>query len=112
MSSRGRAVDGRPADRPVHPYDPAIWARPDAPATYVNRLAVMPAHQGRRLGAACMRWIERRAAAEGTTAVRLDALAANTRLLAFYRRLGYTERGRRTHDGFEFACLERVLAPA
>ncbi|HEU4697595.1 MAG TPA: GNAT family N-acetyltransferase [Gemmatimonadales bacterium] len=97
------------ADRPVHPYDPAIWAVPDAPAVYVNRLAVMPAHQGRRLGAACMRWIERRATAEGKTAVRLDALAANRRLLAFYRRLGYTVRGHRSHGGYEFTCLERVL---
>jgi ribosomal protein S18 acetylase RimI-like enzyme len=100
------------SDRPVTPYEPDVWAEPEAPALFVNRLAVMPAHQGRRLGAACMRWIERHAAKHGYRAVRLDALAANERLRAFYRRLGYRERGQRTHGGWEFVCFERAIQPA
>jgi ribosomal protein S18 acetylase RimI-like enzyme len=99
------------ADRPVNAYEPGVWAEPEASALYVNRLAVMPAHQGRRLGAACMRWIERHAARHGYRAVRLDALAANERLLGFYRRLGYRERGRRAHGGWEFVCFERAVQP-
>jgi len=100
------------ADRPVQPYDdPSIWARPDDPAIYVNRLAVSPGAQGRGIGAWCMRWIERKTARSARRAVRLDALAANQRLLDFYFALGYEERGRRSHGGYEFACLELEVEP-
>ena len=76
---------------------------------YVNRLAVEPSRQGGGLGGWCTAEIERRAAEEGYDGVRLDALAANGELLAFYARRGYADRGRRTHGGREFACLSRPL---
>jgi ribosomal protein S18 acetylase RimI-like enzyme len=98
-------------DRPVHPYDEAIWQRPGEPAVYVNRLAVLPAEQGRGLGRWCMRWIMGKAAKAGRLAVRLDVLEANTRLREFYRALGFAERGRREHSGYAFVCMERLIVP-
>ena len=103
---------------PVRPYDQALaagdvcWATPDGvPVAYVNALAVHPAYQGRGLGATLMQATEREAQAWGAQAMRLDALAANTPLLDFYARLGYGIRGRRVHDGWAFACLERRSTP-
>jgi ribosomal protein S18 acetylase RimI-like enzyme len=41
--------------------------------------------------------------------IRLEALAANRRLTAWYARLGYVRCGSRRHSGFEFDVFQRVL---
>ena len=87
------------------------WSDPAAPALYVNRLAVEPARQGHGIGEWCTAEIERRAVAEGCRVVRLDALASNASLVAFYHRRGYVERGRRTGSGREFICFEKPVFP-
>lgn len=94
---------------PFHAYDPAPWPDPSLPATYLNRLAVDPALQGRGMGAWCLAEIDRWAAEAGVRAIRCDVLAANGRLMEFYRRHGYRQAGARTHSGWDFACLERLL---
>lgn len=100
---------------PVHPYVPAPWADPQAPARYLNRLAVAPEAQGRGIGMWCLGHVAAQAAAAGAWAVRCDVLAANAGLRSFYERAGFRARGTRTHSGWEFACYERLLtglAPA
>jgi GNAT superfamily N-acetyltransferase len=94
---------------PVRPYDPAPWPRPDAPALYLNRLAVDPARQGRGVGAWCLARIDALARDAGVVALRADVLAANTALCAFYERHGWVARGDRTHSGWTFTCYERSL---
>jgi len=94
---------------PPHPDDPPAWRLPDAPALYLSRLAVHPAAQRGGLGAWCMGRVEERARELGCAAVRFDVLAANTRLRAFYERLGYEPRGERTRPPFTFACYDKLL---
>ena len=74
-------------------YAMSIWLDPDARALYVNRLAVLPAHQGRGIGRWCMEQAEQLAKVEGCGAVRLDAYDKHLALHDFYRHLGYEERG-------------------
>lgn len=97
---------------PVRPYLPPPWPEPDAPARYLNRIAVHPGAQGRGLGAWCLAWAVARAEAEGARALRCDVLAANAGLRAFYERAGFVARGTRTHSGWTFACYERALGQA
>ena len=100
------------AREPPVAYDAKVtWSDVHAPALWVNRLAVEPARQGHGLGDWCTAEIERRAVADGCRFVRLDALSSNARLLAFYHRRGYVERGRRTGNGREFTCFEKPVFP-
>jgi ribosomal protein S18 acetylase RimI-like enzyme len=95
----------------VRPYAPAPWADVDAPATYLNRLAVAPALQGQGIGAKCLDAVATRSRALGARTVRCDVLAANGPLCRFYERHGFRRRGTRSHSGWEFACYERTLSP-
>ena len=92
-------------------YDREPWALGDAPAAYVNRLAVTPLLQGTGLGSWCTREAERLARAFGFEAIRLDAFARNERLVAFYRARGYDDRGTRRRGAMEFVAFERALPP-
>lgn len=94
---------------PPHPDDPPAWRLPYAPALYLSRLAVHPAAQRCGLGAWCMARVEDRARELRCAAVRFDVLAANTRLRAFYERLGYELRGQRARGPFTFACYDKLI---
>jgi GNAT superfamily N-acetyltransferase len=89
---------------PAELFDPAI------PSIYVNRLAVAPPRWGSGIGRFCMREIESRARAVGARAVRLDLVAAYTRGLAFYRQLGYEERGSLVLGALDVICFEKRIA--
>ena len=104
------------ADRPAHPFDVQCregdvkWnAPPDALAWYMSRLAVRPGWQQRGIGLELLTVAEGYARKHGVAALRLDALAANERLTRWYRRIGYVRCGHRTHSGWEFDVLERLL---
>jgi ribosomal protein S18 acetylase RimI-like enzyme len=94
---------------PHRPYDAMAWAGPDAPAQYLNRLAVHPAWQGRGVGAWCLAQMQRLAREAGATALRCDVLRANARLCRLYERHGFVARATRDHSGWTFTCYERVL---
>jgi ribosomal protein S18 acetylase RimI-like enzyme len=79
------------------------------PALYLNRLAVAPERWGGGVGAACMREVEARARALGAGFVRCDVFRDNARLRAWYRRLGYLERGPFSVGTVPVVCLEREL---
>jgi GNAT superfamily N-acetyltransferase len=74
-------------------YDLSIWQQPEAKALYVHRLAVLPAHQGQGIGRWCMDQVIQLARIGEYRAVRLDAYDKHLALHAFYRHLGYQERG-------------------
>ena len=80
-------------------------------ALYLNRLAVVPERWGGGLGAALMRRVEARAREVGARAVRFDAFRDNAPLRAFYRRLGYVERGPFRVGAIAVVCLEKELSP-
>lgn len=92
---------------PKTPYAPGAWPDRDAPAIYLNRIAVHPAWQGRGVASWCLARADALARAAGASVIRCDVLAANTGLRGFYERHGYVKRGARTHSGWEFACYEK-----
>src|SRR5689334_20951251 len=54
---------------PHRPYEGMAWAEPDAPALYLNRLAVAPAWHGQGLGSWCLAEIARLTRDAGARAV-------------------------------------------
>lgn len=74
-------------------YTTTLWRGPE-PALYLNRLAVRPELQSRGVGRFAMNCVEEEARRGGFRSIRFDAIAALPPLRAFYRALGYEERGR------------------
>lgn len=91
------------------PLQPYTQFAAGVPAWYLNRLAVVPARWGGGLGRFCMAEVEARARAAGARAVRFDAVTANAPLLAFYRGLGYVERGPFRIGDLPVTCFEKEL---
>lgn len=72
--------------------DPLVW--PDLlPAGYLHGFMVDRAHAGAGLGGSVLRWAEDHVRASGRDVVRLDCVATNHVLRAYYRARGYAERG-------------------
>jgi ribosomal protein S18 acetylase RimI-like enzyme len=67
--------------------DPLFWAGYPSDAGYLHRLAVRS--HGIGLGARLLRWAEQHAADAGETYLRLDCVASNELLRAYYERAGY-----------------------
>jgi len=75
-----------------------VWdGVPDAAALYVHRMAVRRSAPG--LGAAILGWAADVARGEGRAALRLDCVASNGRLRAYYEAAGFTHRGDVTVGG-------------
>ena len=67
----------------------------------VHQLFLLPEHQGKGIGAACVIGIVEDAAASGIP-VRLQVLKVNRRAAAFFQRLGFTKTGESdTHVSME-----------
>jgi GNAT superfamily N-acetyltransferase len=71
--------------------DPIFWAGYPADAGYVHRLAVR--RHGDGLGARLLQWAEKHVAAAGKPFLRLDCVAWNGPLRAYYERAGYEHVG-------------------
>ncbi len=89
-----------------------LWGRSRTSALYVNRLAVLPAWQGRGIGRWCMQSIERLAVAQGCEVIRLDAYGKHLGLLSFYTKLGYVPQGHfffvlQPYGETEAVCFEK-----
>ncbi len=111
VEERGRPVGTYTiTTRPPHRY-PATRFRRGVRALYLNRLAVVPERWGGGLGSALMRRVEQHAAEAGARAVRFDAFRDNAPLRAFYRRLGYVERGPFRVGPIPVVCFEKELVP-
>jgi GNAT superfamily N-acetyltransferase len=94
----------------AYPYhDMTLWTDPTAKATYVGHLAVLPHLQGKGIGTWCMRIIEDLAIDQGSEAIRLDAYGTHAKLLEFYARLGYSQRGVVRFRGADLVCFEKVI---
>jgi GNAT superfamily N-acetyltransferase len=75
----------------VHWDDPIFWAGYPADAGYLHRLAVRRPGTGQ--GGELLRWAERHSAGNGKSFLRLDCVAWNARLRAYYEGAGYTHVG-------------------
>jgi GNAT superfamily N-acetyltransferase len=109
VEERGRAVGTYTiTTRPPHRYPATRFAR-GVRALYLNRLAVVPERWGGGIGASLMRRVEEHARQAGARAVRFDAFRDNPPLRAFYRRLGYVERGPYHVGAIPVVCFEKEL---
>jgi ribosomal protein S18 acetylase RimI-like enzyme len=78
----------------------------------VNQLFLLPEHQGRGIGRACMLRIMEEARQLGLP-VRLQVMKVNPRALAFYERLGFTHVGStETHDQIEWDGQSSASLPS
>ena len=95
---RGEMYVAKLADEPVATFslqwaDPNIWSDAADDAGYVHRLAVRRSFAGQGIGLYLLRWAERAVAETGKAYLRLDCMAENERLCAYYERAGFTYRG-------------------
>ncbi|MGI5377306.1 GNAT family N-acetyltransferase [Streptomyces sp. CA-251387] len=80
--------------------DPAAWGPRPPDAGYIHRLMTTPHTAPPGTGRAMLAQAETRIAAEGRPYARLDCLASNPRLRAYYEAAGYTVVGeQRAKDG-------------
>lgn len=91
------SLDGAPAGTiTLETDDREVW--PEAvtdDALYVHGLAVPRSFAGKEIGLAMLAWAERVAASEDKTYVRLDCMADNPALRAYYVRAGFADSGER-----------------
>lgn len=104
-------LDGRPAGMMTLLWQPeALWADLPGDAVYVHGLMVHRDFAGKEIGRRLLEWAERRAYTAGKQLVRLDCMAENPELRAYYERAGYAHRGdvalhHRTAARYEKALL-------
>lgn len=122
VMSHGEVWLAESAGRPVGAWevwweDEAAWGPQPPVAGYVHRLMVDRAAARPGTGRHLLRAAERRVSDAGRLLVRLDCLASNTRLTAYYTAEGYRAVGRVTgkpQPGAEpksFTLLEKTLPP-
>jgi GNAT superfamily N-acetyltransferase len=88
--------------------DPVMWGERAPDALYLHGLAVRRHHAG--LGRELLAWAERAAGAAGKRYLRLDCMAANPRLRAYYERAGFAHRGtRRWPSGRDSSLYEKAV---
>jgi protein-tyrosine phosphatase len=92
-------LDGAPVGMVIlQEADEDTWgARPDD-ALYLHGLRVLRAYAGRGIGRAILRWAEEQVAARGRIYLRLDCLADNGKLRAYYEDAGYRHVGEKTWE--------------
>jgi GNAT superfamily N-acetyltransferase len=74
-----------------------LWPDEGGSARYLHRLAVRRSHAG--LGSALLTWADDRARRDGAHQLRLDCVASNADLRAYYRAAGFIHRGDRRVGG-------------
>jgi GNAT superfamily N-acetyltransferase len=85
--------------------DPTFWGGYPEDAGYLHRLVVR--RHGDGLGARLLQWAERHAASRGKRFLRLDCVAWNAPLRAYYERAGYEHIGDVTVGPYTQARYEK-----
>ena len=83
----------------------SVWDDLPGAAVYVHRMAVRRSASG--LGAVILGWAARIARQQGREALRLDCVASNGRLRAYYEAAGFVHRGDVTVAGPRASGLTR-----
>ncbi|MGH2497380.1 MAG: GNAT family N-acetyltransferase [Ktedonobacteraceae bacterium] len=91
-----------------------IWESGQARALFLNRLAVLPPMRGQGIGSWCLAHIEQLANEEQYEAIRFDAYARHRKLLEFYQKAGYRQKGffvvsTPSRGENEIVCFEKIL---
>jgi protein-tyrosine phosphatase len=93
--------------------DPVIWGPDQGEAGYLHGLVIDRRHAGTGLGRAVLAQAEDCLRARNRRLARLDCVAANRRLRAYYEAAGYRQVGERSFDPgsgwYATALLEKTL---
>ena len=92
-------------------YAPTLFARPDAPASYLSSMAVAPALQRQGLGRWCLEQAEALAARQRLAYMRLDAYEGPAGAGPFYQKCGYRAVGRVPLSGAALIVFEKEVPP-
>lgn len=92
------------------PAEGYVVAYPRGDHWHLENVAVDPVAQGRGIGRALAAHVEALARGAGAAAIELYTNAKMTENLRLYPRLGYTETGRRTEDGFDRVFFRKPLS--
>ncbi|WP_318343797.1 GNAT family N-acetyltransferase [Flagellimonas baculiformis] len=93
-------------------YRPIQWLTPNGNSTYIHRLSVHPAHQGKGLAQQLMDFAETYSKNHQFVSVRLDTFSQNKRNQRFYEQRGYQKLGDiffPKQSAHPFHCYELVL---
>ena len=89
--------------------DRLYWPNARADGAYVHRLAVRRSEAGRGVGMAVLRWAEREGLARGKRHLRLDCVASDTAICAYYERAGFEHRGDVVVRGVDMSLYEKEI---
>jgi len=83
-------LEGKPVGMAiVQEADEDTWDAQPNDALYLHGLRVLRAYAGRGIGRAILRWAEEQVAARGRIYLRLDCMADNAKLRAYYEDAGF-----------------------
>lgn len=86
----------------------AFWRDASAPSMYFSAFALLPAFQQHGIGSWCMARMDEMVQARGHQRVRFDAVFNHKKLLHFYTRLGYQQRGELVvREDVSVMCFEK-----
>jgi ribosomal protein S18 acetylase RimI-like enzyme len=88
--------------------DRLYWPQAPPDASYVHRLAVRRNAVGRGIGRAVLDWAEKEALNRGRTCLRLDCVASDAAIRAYYERAGFRHRGDVVVRGVDMSLYERT----
>lgn len=93
------------------PLDEKLWRSVAnvEEAGYVHRLAVRRAFAGKDIGQYLLTWAAGVIAATGKSYLRLDCMAENPALCAYYERAGFTYRGEVQEKGWKARLYEKRI---
>ncbi|HYT78248.1 MAG TPA: GNAT family N-acetyltransferase [Actinomycetota bacterium] len=89
------------------PEGPLFWPGSPPVALYLHRFAIRGPHTGRGVGVAALAWAEHEVMRRGRRLIRLDCLADNPGIRAYYERAGFEHRGDVEVEGTRFSLYER-----
>ncbi|NJM07486.1 GNAT family N-acetyltransferase [Candidatus Gracilibacteria bacterium] len=90
--------------------EPDLWPDdPEGEAGYLFSLATHPDYAGQSLGAALLNWAADYLRIQGYRYLRLDCIADNTALRAYYPGQGFVALSVVEHEGVRYARFERRL---
>jgi GNAT superfamily N-acetyltransferase len=87
--------------------NPVIWGDMPDDAGYVHRLAIRRIVAGQGLGRQLLQWAETTVAATGRRYLRLDCMAENAALNAYYLQAGFTYRGQKQGRNWKASLYEK-----
>lgn len=86
------------------------WMDVSADATYFSAFALLPSHQQKGIGTQCMAFVDKTVKEQTDHQyVRFDAVANHKKLIHFYSRLGYEQRGELPVRDTAVMCFEKDL---